>query len=56
MASAFFLFLLMFPNSFSSFMMYDRRKGVHGRYGNVPVLCAGFLYCTLRVSLKVLEI
>ena len=37
-------------------MMYDSRKGVHGRYGNVPILSSGFLYCTLRVSLKVLEI
>ena len=37
-------------------MMYDRRKGVHGRYGNVPILSSGFLYCPLRVSLKVLEI
>ena len=37
-------------------MMYDRRKGVHGRYGNVPILSSGVLYCTLRVSLKVLEI
>ena len=36
-------------------MMYDRRKGVHGRYGNVPILSSGFLYCTLWVSLKVLE-
>ena len=37
-------------------MMYDRSKGVHGRYGNAPILCSGFRYCTLRVSLKVLEI
>ena len=41
MASA---FLLCFPYSFSLFMMYDRRKGVYGRYGNVPILSSGFLY------------